>query len=69
MVAMDAFLQGDVYIDFPYEDAKFRYERATGRVFRRFYGKDEKEIQPDSKLYHEAISAGRQISREEYFGD
>ena len=25
-VTMDAFLKGDVYIDYPNEDTKFRYE-------------------------------------------
>lgn len=67
MVAMEAFLAGDVYIDYPYEDAKFRYEKATGKVFRRFYGKPEVEIDSSSKLYNEAISGGKEISRDEYF--
>ncbi len=69
MVSLDAFRAGDVYIDFPYEDAKFRYEKKTGKVYRRFYGEAEKEIEPSSKLYHEAISAGNQITREEYYRD
>jgi hypothetical protein len=64
---LDAFRKGDVYLDFPYESAKFRYEKRTGRVFRRFYGKAEVEIPSDSKLYHEAILAGTQITRDEYF--
>lgn len=69
MVLLDAFQVGDVYLDFPYEDVKFRFEKATGKVFGRFYGQTEAEIPPDSRLYHEAISAGRQITREEYFAD
>jgi hypothetical protein len=35
---MDAFIKGDVYIDYPFEQAKFRYEKESGRVNRRFYG-------------------------------
>jgi len=66
MVAIEAVLSGDVYIDYPYEDAKFRYEKATGKVFRRFYGKPEVEIPASSALYNEAISGGKQISKEEY---
>jgi hypothetical protein len=68
-IAIEEFIKGDVYIDFPYEDAKFRYEKKTGRVFRRFYGEAEKEIKPDSNLYNEAISVGRQITRDEYYAD
>jgi hypothetical protein len=60
---------GDLYLDFPYEDAKFRYEQASGKVFRRFYGQPEKEIPAHSALYHEAMSAGRKTSREEYYRD
>jgi hypothetical protein len=69
MVSMDAFLAGDVYIDYPYEDAKFRFEKQTGKVYRRFYGQAEKEIDPSSKLYNEAISAGDTITREDYLRD
>ena len=67
MVDLAVFRAGDVYIDFPYEDAKFRYEKASGKAFCRFYGQSEHEIPNDSKLYHEAISAGNLISREEYY--
>ncbi len=69
MVMMDAFLEGDVYIDFPYEKAKFRFEKDTRKVYRRFYGEPEAEIPPSSNLYNEAISAGEQITREDYFRD
>lgn len=63
---MDQFIKGDVFIDYPPEDVKFRFEHATRRVFRRFYGEPEVEIDPSSNLYHEAISAGKQITRDEY---
>jgi hypothetical protein len=69
MVSLDAFQAGDVYIDFPYEDVKFRFEKRTRKVYGRFYGKPEHEIDPKSVLYHEAISAGTLITREEYFSD
>jgi hypothetical protein len=61
--------RGDLYLDLPYEDAKFRYERSTGKVFRRFYGQPEKEIPSDSVLYHDAIAAGRKSTREDYYRD
>ena len=69
MTILDAMQRGDVYIDFAYEDAKFRWEKATGDVYRRFYGRAEEKVARDSDLFHQAISAGRQISREEYLSD
>ena len=45
MVAHEAFVAGDVYIDDPYQDCKFRYEHETDRVFARPYGsRTENEI-------------------------
>ena len=68
-VTAEAFIEGDVYIDYPYEDAKFRWERETKKVYRRFYGEPEFEIPHSSNLYNEAISGGWQTTREDYFGD
>ena len=68
-VTAEAFVEGDVYIDYPYEDAKLRCERATLKVYRRFYGESEIEIPHDSELYHEAQSGGWQITAEDYFQD
>ena len=68
-IASEAFQKGDVYIDFPYEEAMFRFERATGKVYRRFYGETaEVEVDHASKLFAEACIAGQQTSAEEYFG-
>ncbi|MDQ5988568.1 MAG: hypothetical protein CSYNP_04328 [Syntrophus sp. SKADARSKE-3] len=69
MSVLDAFRQGDVYLDYPFEDVKFRWEKETKKVFRRFYGKAEEEISHTSNLYHDAISAGQLITREEYYRD
>ena len=33
-VPSEAFRRGDVYIDYAFEDAKFRFEKATGKVYR-----------------------------------
>jgi hypothetical protein len=68
-IQLEAFQKGDVYIDYAFEDAKFRYEKQTGKVYRRFYGQAEDEIRADSDLYHQAISSGRQIARDEYYAD
>lgn len=56
MVRLDAFMKAaDVYIDYPYEDVKFRFEKATGKVYQRWYGGTEMEVPPDSELFHEGI--------------
>jgi len=68
-VELDAFRSRDVYIDYPFENAKFRYERQTNKVFRRFYGESEDEIRWDSDLYTQAILSGSEITREQYFAD
>jgi hypothetical protein len=68
-VLLDAFQKGDVYIDFPPEDVKFRYEKKTGKVFRRFYGQPEVETDRSSNLFRDAISSGTQISPDEYHHD
>jgi hypothetical protein len=54
-----------VYIDYPFEDVAFRYE-SDGTVYRKFYGEAEVRIPGESKLFHEAISGGTEISAEEY---
>ncbi|MGH8675007.1 MAG: hypothetical protein ACREVG_11930 [Burkholderiales bacterium] len=66
---MDAFMKGDVYIDYPFEGAKFRYDKKSEKVYRRFYGEAEDEILPSSSLYNDAIRTGKAITREEYFRD
>ncbi len=64
---LEAFREGhDVYIDYPFEDAMFRYEYQTGKVFRKFYGEAEVEVGYASNLFREAISAGKEITAEEY---
>lgn len=69
MGILDQFREGDVYLDYPFEDVKFRYENQTGKVYRRFYEQAEEEVSYSSNLFHDAISAGKQITREEYYRD
>ncbi len=71
-VSIEAFGEGhDVYIDYPFEDMMFRYEYQTGKVFRKFYGHAEDEIDHTSNLFHDAIRSsggggGQQITAEQY---
>lgn len=69
MVPMKLFEQGDVYIDYPFEDAKFRYEHATSRVFCRFSNREEVAVGYTDDLFRDAMRSGTQIDREQYFGD
>lgn len=66
---MSAFEQGDVYIDYPFEDAKFRYEHDTSKVFARFPAREEVEVGFTNDLFRDAMRSGMQITREQYFGD
>jgi hypothetical protein len=68
VVPMKAFQHGDVYIDYPFEDAKFRYEHATSRVFGRFNNGEELEVGYTDDLFRDAMRSGVQIDRELYFG-
>jgi hypothetical protein len=69
MTILEAIIAGDVCIDHPYEEVKFRWVKAERRVFRRFYGEAEVEVDPASQLYHDAIRAGGLISLELYYRD
>jgi hypothetical protein len=68
-LTLELFQLGDVYIDYPFESAKFRYEKETTRIYRRFYDEPEIELPHDSRLYHEAISGGKEINRDDYYND
>lgn len=70
MVAQTLFAAGDVYIDDPYQDRKFRYEHETDKVFARPYGsKRENEIELSNSYWGEAMSGGKVITKEEYYRD
>jgi hypothetical protein len=69
VVKMDVFEIGDVYIDFPFERAKFRFNKATHKVYLRFYGEGEDEVPWSHELFREAILSGMQITREDYYSD
>jgi hypothetical protein len=69
VVPMEAFQQGDVYIDYPFQDAKFRYEHATSRVFGRFNNTEEVELGYTNELFRDAMRSGAQIDCGQYFGE
>ena len=69
MVKLELFRKGDVYIDYPFEDMKFRFEKASNKVFVHFYGKPEVEIDHGDAHFNEAIQAGNVITKEQYLSD
>lgn len=69
MVKLELFRIGDVYIDYPFEDMKFRFDKASNKVFVHFYGKQEVEIDQGNAHFNEAIQAGNVITEEQYLSD
>jgi hypothetical protein len=66
-VSNDRFRQGDVFIDYDFEDVMFRYEYTTRRFFRKFYGESvEKEVPFDNRLLNDAILGGTEIDPNVY---
>ena len=69
MGKLELFRKGDIYMDYPFEDMKFRFDKASNKVFVRFYGKPEVEIDQSNEHFNEAISAGKVITKEQYLSD
>lgn len=66
-VRSEQFQEGDVYIDYDFEDVLFRFDHASRRVFRKWYGQgDEFEVPNDNNLYQQAIRFGDAIDAETY---
>jgi hypothetical protein len=64
---LELFSKGDVYIDDPYQDCKFRFDHATGKYYARYYGRDESEIKHTNSFFREALRGGKVITRDEYY--
>lgn len=63
-----AFRAGDLYIEYWFEDVLYRYEKETGRFFRKFYkNTQEIEVPYDSKLLCDAKCRGVLTTAERYF--
>ena len=63
-----AFRTGDLYIEYWFEDVLYRYEKETGRYFRKFYKHSQEiEVPHDSKLLCDSICRGVLTTAERYF--
>lgn len=69
MGSLHMFKEGDVYLDYAFERMKFRYEKATQKVFVHFYGMKEVEIDHSDEHFNEAVSSGKVITKEQYHSD
>ena len=66
-IANERFRDGDVYIDYAFEDVMFRYEHASKRFFRKFYGDAQEQAVPfDNALLNEAIRGGVEVDAQRY---
>ena len=66
-VANERFRQGDVFIDYDFEDVLFRYDAGSRRFFRKFYGESkESEVPHDNRLLNDAIRFGNETEAMSY---
>lgn len=65
------FSEGDVFIDYPFEEVLFRWDHVARKVYRRFYGGGESPdpVPQDNRLFNDAILFGNKITREQYHGE
>lgn len=66
-VALEHFSQGDVYIDYAFEDVMFRYENSTRLFYRKFDGEtEEREVPFDNRLLNDAERFGDECDAATY---
>lgn len=59
--------QGDLYVDYDYEEVMFRWDHIRKTQYRKFYGEDfEIEVPFNNRLYCDALLFGNEISAGEY---
>jgi hypothetical protein len=72
MAALSAFdfSAMDIFIDYGFEDVKFRWDHKARQVYRRFYGQAREERIPfNNRLFTDALASGNRITEEEYRAD
>lgn len=62
------FAAGDVFVDYPFEEVRFRWDCREGNIYRKFYGKQEdpNPVSHDNRLFNDALRFGDEIDRSEY---
>lgn len=66
-VPQELFQQGDVYIDYPQEEIMFRFDKASGLIYRKFYWRPAEDTVPQSSsLFMESLRYGQPTTPERY---
>lgn len=66
-IVSSRFTEGDVYVDYAFEEVLFRWEAASRRTFRKFYGQTaEQEVAFSNNLFAEALQYGEEVDRATY---
>ena len=62
------FASGDVYVDYPFEEVKFRWDCKEKKIYMKFYGRQEDPlpVPHDNRLYNDALMWGAEIDRARY---
>jgi nucleoid-associated protein YejK len=66
-ISKDQFRDRDIYLDYDCEDVMFRYESATRRFYRKFYGNSKEDDVPyDNRLLNDAMRFGDETDATSY---
>lgn len=62
-----SFRERDIYIDYDFEDVKFKWDHKKEIFYRKFDDDSHESIVPhDNRLLNDAILYGDEITKEEY---
>ena len=71
----EEFSKRDIYVNYSFEDAMFRWDHEEEIIYVKFYNKNEslEPVPHDNRLFNDALLYGEEITKEEYenqqFGD
>ena len=62
------FADHDVYVDYAFEEVKFRWDHDARKIFRKFYGEAEsaESVPYENRLFNDALRFGDEITRDVY---
>ncbi len=62
------FAESDVYVDYPFESVRYRWDHLSEKVFVKFYGKSEHDetVPTNNRLFTDALLSGTEITKAEY---
>jgi hypothetical protein len=62
------FAQGDLYVDYPFEDVMYRWDHLKQQVFVKFDGQAEspEPVPHDNRLFNDSLLFGDEINQAAY---